>query len=104
MPVALIERAKYYRAEWLHSGLESLRLLCQADVDEAFQQISFSQMSLFAVDHQMLQAELLADAGQRADALELVQGLILPSIQSMRYQMQVAAASELRQRLEIQRD
>jgi tetratricopeptide (TPR) repeat protein len=100
LPVALIERARYHRGEWLRSGSESRRQLCQTDVDEASQQISFSRMSLFDVDHQILRAELLEDSGQRAPALELVRDVIQPGIQSLGYQLRAAAAGELRRRLE----
>lgn len=104
LPVALLERARFHRNEWLSSGLESRRLLCQADMNDAYQQISFSRMSLFEVDYQILRAELLSDSGQRAASLELVRDLILPSIQSMGYQLREPPVSKLRQDLESQQD
>jgi tetratricopeptide (TPR) repeat protein len=100
LPVALIERARHHRGEWLRSGSESQRQLCQADMDEAYQQISFSRMHLFRVDLQILQAELFEDSEQRTAALELVRDAILPGIQSTGYQLRTAAVTELRQRLE----
>lgn len=100
LPAALIERARYYRSEWLRSGSASWRLLCQTDMEEAEQQITFSRMSLFAVDHQLLHAELLTDNGHATTALEFIENVIVPGIRTTGYQFSVIGVDKLRQRIE----
>jgi hypothetical protein len=100
LPVALIERARLRRDEWRQSASETARRLCESDLEEASQEISFSRMSLLGVDYQILRAEVLADSGEGAAALDLVRDVISPDIEAIGYDLRAPAVSELTKRLQ----
>jgi tetratricopeptide (TPR) repeat protein len=95
IPYAFIERARLYREQWLRTQSNQYLQLCESDMDEADQLISFSRMALFSVELGLLAAQLLADRGRFADARELIQVTVIPTLQRSGYWLRLGDVEAL---------
>jgi tetratricopeptide (TPR) repeat protein len=102
LPTALIERAKYYYGNWLRFRSEELLRSCQADMEEAYEQIKLSRMPLLNIDYELLRATLLAEIGEHAAAIDIIRTRIEPDVQSTGYRLRIPAVNDLSRRLQVQ--